>query len=1168
MSFASYWFRFVVCCAGLSRVLALNAIYVNNQKIDKIDLDRIQLHSPTNVLTKIVKKADLLTKENFTNPAQYYQYLLGSDPGGTVDVLWGKNKTYLPSIFRRNTTTEKPVVTTLVYADDLSPLENTLNNTTPFYKGDYYVEQTTKATTTTIRPIRRLKRPKTKVETVKNRTKLTKETLELLRKYFTINCTLTPVHTSTTPLPRTTTTTRKARTSSKPANKVIRPAKVKKSSRPVEYVYPPVVSSLGGVLESFYNYMHDAFISSEYISIEEPDGDRGDRVVDHPGKSGSKKTKRDSRNSGLGVTPSGAVVSTMKLYDQGTSKRVGLSDEATTKNKLTTNIHVTSEYTPATPATIPFLPEQAAALTGDKEKSSEESESEEAGEDGDYYGGFANTSYEDDDDDDEEDDDDGSPEEDDSEEDSASDEAVGNQVALSGHDKDYDYGDRNDKIMSSVKVKRHKKKPVSVEDYSEEEDYDEEDSEEEPDDGGSFFSSMFSSLGRFVRSLGFRPRTPVEYDDYDETRSTTPKMFDLLKRPTRSTDQQDAQTQIERIADSTEKQQPWFHYPSYMFNEIQEPELDNQITNADQVAVTEENSNDWFQFLMPWDFFNPWSSWDSAGDSIQSEQTTVATTMPPPVTTTTPPESGWFPNLFGGGASTESPSRPTTQKPLIPFLPATDPLQKPETWFSVIAQHVFTTTRAPKTTRAPSTTHLGKPTKIYYSGYQLWRVFPRSSENIRSLEEYRVSPEGVKLQWWKGPSLRGANDILVPPQMLERMAAYLQDEDIAREVVMRDMGQAILYENPKMTRREQIENEVLHGHPLTWYRYHRYGDIVKFLNYLGRRFPRNVELIHVGRSYEARPLTVVRVRFDGKRSSSGKVSNSKFMKGSKLRFAASKKKKGQRGAVFIEAGAHGQQWIGPSVATWILDALTKAIANNDTELENMKSLDWYIFPVMNPDGYEYSHEFDRMWRKTRSKHIETQSSGILSSALNWLQSQSSLTVDSDQSCYGVDLDRNWDHRWNEEGASRSACSEYYSGHRAFSEPEARALSKFLLNGRRNIQIYASLQSYGQTVSYPDEKRPLVDGERFSDVHEMAAVGVEALRGSGSDSSYRVTPESEMFHPRSGTSAQFARYEAGIKYSYTIELPDTGTHGFLLPPSSIESTARDTLEILKGMIDYI
>lgn len=43
----------------------------------------------------------------------------------------------------------------------------------------------------------------------------------------------------------------------------------------------------------------------------------------------------------------------------------------------------------------------------------------------------------------------------------------------------------------------------------------------------------------------------------------------------------------------------------------------------------------------------------------------------------------------------------------------------------------------------------------------------------------------------------------------------------------------------------------------------------------------------------------------------------------------------------------------------------------DTEAETVQSVDWYIMPVLNPDGYEFSHNYDRMWRKSRSKYSET-----------------------------------------------------------------------------------------------------------------------------------------------------------------------------------------------------
>lgn len=73
------------------------------------------------------------------------------------------------------------------------------------------------------------------------------------------------------------------------------------------------------------------------------------------------------------------------------------------------------------------------------------------------------------------------------------------------------------------------------------------------------------------------------------------------------------------------------------------------------------------------------------------------------------------------------------------------------------------------------------------------------------------------------------------------------------------MGKAIQYENPSISKHEQIEYEIRHGHPMTWFRYHKYTDITKFLQYLNRKYPDYLELIHIGRSFEGRPLIVAKV---------------------------------------------------------------------------------------------------------------------------------------------------------------------------------------------------------------------------------------------------------------------------------------------------------------------
>ena len=46
-----------------------------------------------------------------------------------------------------------------------------------------------------------------------------------------------------------------------------------------------------------------------------------------------------------------------------------------------------------------------------------------------------------------------------------------------------------------------------------------------------------------------------------------------------------------------------------------------------------------------------------------------------------------------------------------------------------------------------------------------------------------------------------------------------------------------------------------------------------------------------------------------------------------------------------------------------------------------------VVPVFNVDGYEWTWTNDRLWRKTRSKHLD----GL---------------------CYGVDPNRNWPFKWD------------------------------------------------------------------------------------------------------------------------------------------------------------
>lgn len=114
-----------------------------------------------------------------------------------------------------------------------------------------------------------------------------------------------------------------------------------------------------------------------------------------------------------------------------------------------------------------------------------------------------------------------------------------------------------------------------------------------------------------------------------------------------------------------------------------------------------------------------------------------------------------------------------------------------------------------------------------------------------------------------------------------------------------------------------------------------------------------------------------------------------------------------------------------------------------------------------------------------------------------------------------------------------------------------------------------MHSYGQLVSYPGKANSSYESIRpADDVHDMAQVAIESLRATGTTTRYSLDAANEMLFARSGSADAFAMHEAGIKYAYTLEMRDTGTHGFLLPASNIESAAREAFEIVRGMVDYM
>ena len=105
---------------------------------------------------------------------------------------------------------------------------------------------------------------------------------------------------------------------------------------------------------------------------------------------------------------------------------------------------------------------------------------------------------------------------------------------------------------------------------------------------------------------------------------------------------------------------------------------------------------------------------------------------------------------------------------------------------------------------------------------------------------------------------------------------------------------------------------------------------------------------------------------------------------------------------------HAREWIATEVTRRLLRHFVENYGRNAeiTNLVNTREL-WFM-PVANPDGYQYTYTTERLWRK------------------NLRDNNGDGTITTGD---GVDLNRNYDERWNydNEGSSTESASDTYRG---------------------------------------------------------------------------------------------------------------------------------------------
>ncbi|XP_063539231.1 zinc carboxypeptidase-like [Cydia strobilella] len=390
-----------------------------------------------------------------------------------------------------------------------------------------------------------------------------------------------------------------------------------------------------------------------------------------------------------------------------------------------------------------------------------------------------------------------------------------------------------------------------------------------------------------------------------------------------------------------------------------------------------------------------------------------------------------------------------------------------------------------------------------YDGFMLLRGLPASEEHLIF---FKNVTKNYDVNVWQPPGLVNRPvDFIISPDHAEIVKSEARHKNISLQTLHSDIQSALDNQTVNTYSRRNTES-------FNWDSYYRANDIVNWMMDLKTQYPHEISLFSIGKSLEGRDIMCMKIIF----------------KGSK-----------RRSKVVIEGGIHAREWIGTAMVTYIINELIHARNGlRDNKLQEIAyQYEWFIIPIFNIDGYEYSHTMDRMWRKNR------------------------------RGGHGVDLNRNFDAAFGTVGVTLTDKeSEEYCGPKAFSEPETKHIRRFMQSTSKHLPIshYISFHAYGQLFIIPYAYTT----EHLENFNEMKTIGdrAAALIKKRYRTEYTVgTAYDTVGYMAAGVSACWAKKTFNIPYVNVFELRDTGKHGFALPANQIKRTCLETMDGLMEVL---
>ncbi|XP_013169077.1 PREDICTED: uncharacterized protein LOC106118866 [Papilio xuthus] len=229
--------------------------------------------------------------------------------------------------------------------------------------------------------------------------------------------------------------------------------------------------------------------------------------------------------------------------------------------------------------------------------------------------------------------------------------------------------------------------------------------------------------------------------------------------------------------------------------------------------------------------------------------------------------------------------------------------------------------------------------------------------------------------------------------------------------------------------------------------------------------------------------------------------------------------------VMVIAGIQGRDHQAVSAALYVLYQLIERTEEHSDLLSKYR---FWIVPVFNPDGYDYSITFPqrREWTKNLRQTWETGSAKSLCGSFGLRCSI--------KPCYGVNLDRNFEYQWipPEELRAEHPCGELYAGARQLSEAETLALTRYLHAQRVPLHTFVAFKEgdvLGIMYPYSHTKK----SRAFDHIYRQRASRAASAAYGISGRPYVAGQTSQFLPLYAGGIEDWVDGHLGIDNTYTV-----------------------------------